>query len=91
LTVKTTDMSGDIISGMWTELHSTTGHMLNSGFGPRSYVVTSGNTYTVFVSDYQNIKFDHWENGSTNPYRTITPTQDTSVTAFYTGNPYVDP
>jgi len=91
LTVKTADMSGDVISGMWTELHSTTGHTLNSGFGPKSYVVTSGKTYTIFVSDFKNAKFDHWENGSTNPYRTITPTLDSTVTAYYSGTPDVDP
>ncbi|WP_268543976.1 hypothetical protein, partial [Candidatus Nitrosotenuis cloacae] len=34
-------------------------------------------------SNYQQYIFDHWEDGSTNSCRTITPTQDTTLTAAY--------
>jgi hypothetical protein len=83
LTIKSSDLSKNQLRGMWSELHYPNGTILSQGFGPKSYVVTSGKQYTIFASDYQNIKFDHWENGSTNPYRTITPQQDFVVTAYY--------
>lgn len=91
LTIGSADLSKNELKGMWTELHNAKGNTIFQGFGPRSYVVTSGSTYTVFVSDFQNIKFDHWDDGSTNPYRTITPTQDIIVTAYYNDRPDVNP
>lgn len=91
LTMESADLSKNEIKGMWTELHDTKGTTISQGFGPRFYMVTSGSTYTIFASDYQNIKFDHWDDGSTNPCHTITPAQDTAVTACYDGTPETDP
>lgn len=91
LTMESLDLSKNELKGMWTELHNAKGNTIYQGFGPRSYVVTSGSTYTVFVSDYKSIKFDHWDDGSKNPYRTITPIQDTIVTAYYNGRLDVNP
>ncbi len=84
ITVKSDDMSGNSISGMWDELHSSTGSTLATGYTTNSYQVTTGNQYTVYISNYQNIVFDHWEDGSTNPYRAITPTQSVTLTAYFT-------
>jgi len=85
LTIKPVDMLANQIRGMWTELHDNNGTTISSGFAPKSYTVTSGKQYTVFVSGWNNTKFDHWDDASTNPYRAITPTHDMMLTAYYSG------
>ena len=80
--VKSVDLSGTAFNGMWTVVnsHSTT---LATGYTPFSYSAQSGNTYTVTVANYQNYVFSHWSDGSTNPTRMITPTQNTTLVAYY--------
>ncbi|HEX5456881.1 MAG TPA: fibronectin type III domain-containing protein [Candidatus Nitrosotalea sp.] len=84
VTVKSDDMSGNTITGIWNELHSPSGSTLAKGYTTNTYQVTTGKQYVVYMSNYQNIVFDHWDDGSTNPYRTITPTQSVTLTAYYT-------
>lgn len=43
----------------------------------------SGTTYTVTVHDYLDRQFDHWEDGSTERTRTLTISEDTTITAYY--------
>jgi uncharacterized repeat protein (TIGR02543 family) len=56
---------------------------------PHSQKVAAGTTVTVTAATYTTdqagkvYKFDHWENGSTNPTRIITVNTDTTVTAYY--------
>ena len=87
LTVNSVDLFGNPINGLWTELildDST----IDTGFTTKSFTGDSGTQYTVFVSDYQNYLFDHWDDGSTDRNRTITPTGDMTLTASYqTGSP----
>lgn len=82
LTVKSVDLSGNPLNGMWTELYFD-GRLIASGFTPVTFTVNSGSQYSVAVADFQDIVFNHWEDGSTNRFRTIMLTQDTTVTAFY--------
>ena len=87
ITVKSSDLSGNSITGIWDELHSSSGSMLGHGYTTNTYSITTGKQYIVYVSNWQNIIFDHWDDGSTNPYRTITPTQSVTLTAYFsTGN-----
>src|SRR3989475_4484326 len=83
LTVISNDLSGNQITGMWTELHDSSGKTLKTGYTPISFSVTSGTQYIVYVSNWQNIVFSHWEDGSTNPQRTVVPIQSTTLTAYY--------
>jgi Fibronectin type III domain len=83
LTVISNDLSGNQITGMWTELHDSTGKTLKTGYTPISFTVTSGTLYVVYVSNWQNIVFNHWDDGSTNPQRNVTPIQSTTLTAYY--------
>ena len=83
ITVQSDDLAGNPITGMWDELHSSSGSTLATGYTTNTYSVTSGTQYTVYISNWQNIVFDHWDDGSTNPYRTITPTQSVTLTAYF--------
>lgn len=42
-----------------------------------------GTTYKVYMHNYQDIIFDHWEDGSTDRVRTLTISEDTTITANY--------
>src|SRR5205807_309702 len=81
--VNAIDLSRNQITGLWTALRDTTGTTLAQGFTPTSFTVTSGSTYVVHVGNYQNFVFDHWSNGGTTSYYTITPTQSATLTAYY--------
>ena len=82
LAVQSVDLSGASISGLWTEI-SSGGSVVNSGYTPLTYTATSGTQYSVCVSDYDIYVFDHWSDGSTNSCKTVTPTQTTTLTAYY--------
>ena len=82
LKVKTVDLSGNVITGLWTTLASG-GTTIQSGYTTMTFTVTPGNQYTVTVSNYQNYVFNHWSDGSTNPNKTITPTQAATLVAYY--------
>jgi len=83
ITVKSFDSSGNPINGMWTELHSSNGNTIATGFTPFSFMVTPGSQYTIHVENYQNYVFSHWWNGSTDLNRTFTPTKNIVFTAYY--------
>lgn len=83
VTIKSSDLSGNSITGIWDELHSSTGSMIGHGYTTNTYSITTGKQYVVYVSNWQNIVFDHWDDGSTNPYRAITPTQSVTLTAYF--------
>jgi hypothetical protein len=68
---------------MWTVIRTTSGTTLAQGFTPTTFTVTSGNTYVVHVGNYNTNVFNHWQDGTTNSYFTITPTQNVVLTAYY--------
>jgi hypothetical protein len=82
IVVNSANLAGASITGMWTEI-SAGGTLVNTGYTPLTYTAAANTQYRVCVSDYQNTVFDHWEDGSTNNCRTITPTQAVTLTAYY--------
>jgi hypothetical protein len=71
---------------MWTEIQPA-GGSVETGFTPFSKKGDSGTSFTITVDDYQDITFDHWEDGSTERMRTVELDADTEITAYYkTGN-----
>lgn len=85
LTVDAISLSGSPLH-MWTEIQPS-GGSTETGFTPLSKEASSGTSFTVTVHDYQDIVFDHWEDGSTERTRTVELGDDTTITAFYnTGN-----
>src|SRR3989475_1602625 len=83
VSVKSVDLSGNPITGMWTVIRTPSGTTVSSGFTPVLFSVTSGNQYVVHVGNYQTNVFNHWDDGSTSSYKTITPTQNLALTAYY--------
>jgi hypothetical protein len=84
LSVESADMEGSAFPGQWVELWQD-GEIIQEDFTPFLTDVESGTEYQVFIYDDpdENKFFDHWEDGSTNPTRTITPLLDTTLTAFF--------
>jgi len=81
LTIRSIALDGSPIIGLWTVI---SGAGSTSGFTPMTYAVNTGSQYTVTMGEWQNYKFDHWENGSTSKSRTITPKGNNLVlTAYY--------
>src|SRR2546427_109098 len=92
LTVNSIDLSGSPLTGMWVELNDSSGSRIASGFTPTTFSVTSGVQYTVHAANWQNIVFNHWNDGNTSPARIIVPTQTTTLTAYYsTGSTTTSP
>jgi hypothetical protein len=81
LRVRTVGLDGSTITGLWTVIEGSGAR--TTGFSPVSYDAESGKRYTVTVADYRNYVFDHWENGSKDRSRTITPGDDTVIIAHY--------
>ncbi len=84
--VKSDDLSGNQFSGMFMELQNPDGSDIATGYSPASFSTQSGKQYLVYANGYQNYVFKHWDDGSTNPSRAITPTQSMTLTAFYSGS-----
>ncbi|WP_415283126.1 Ig-like domain-containing protein [Candidatus Nitrososphaera sp. FF02] len=83
LTINSQHTSGQALTGMWTTL-SQNGATVDTGFTPKQFSLASGQQYVVAVSNYGSLAFDRWaDNGSTNPSRTVSISQATTLTAIY--------
>lgn len=82
ITVQSVDLAGNPITGLWTEI-SAGGILVSSGYTTLAFNGASNTQYQACVSNYQNLVFDHWSDGSTNSCKTITPTKSTTLTAYY--------
>jgi hypothetical protein len=82
LTVRAYTTGGDALS-MYAVIKSGS-TTVKSGFTPLTYTGTTDTTYTVTVSNYNDLTFSHWGggNGSSNP-RTLTLWGDTTAVAYY--------
>lgn len=83
LTVNSRSPTGEL-DGMWTVLYDSNGAQIASGYTPITFSgLTAGATYSVSVADYGPYVFNHWEDGSTNSYRTFVANSNVSFTAYY--------
>ncbi|HZS74571.1 MAG TPA: fibronectin type III domain-containing protein, partial [Candidatus Nitrosotalea sp.] len=87
ITVNSVDLTGTAFSGMYVELHASNGTTLATGYTPMTFTVSSGSAYTIVSSNYQNYVFNHWGDGTTNSSITISPTQNTTLTEYYSTAP----
>src|SRR2546428_3530620 len=74
VTVKSSDLSGNSFTGQWVTLRDANGTMISTGFTPKTFSVTPGAQYTVHAANFQNFVFNHWDDESTNSWRTNTTT-----------------
>jgi hypothetical protein len=82
INVQSDSQSGASLPGMWTTV-SYNGNVVASGYTSLSYTGVPGNTYTVCMGNYESYVFNHWDNLSTNPCRTVTLSQNIGLTAVY--------
>lgn len=82
LTVKSVDLSGKAITGLWTTIKKD-GATVKTGYTPLTYTAQAGSTYEVSVSNYQNYAFDHWSDGSKSSTLKVPVNADTAITAYY--------
>jgi glucose/arabinose dehydrogenase len=84
LTIDAYTLDGTEIRGLWSVITpQTEGGAPIGDFTPMTHVATSGLTYTVEAQDHGTYTFSHWEDGDSNRTRTVTPTSDTTVSAYY--------
>jgi glucose/arabinose dehydrogenase/PKD repeat protein len=83
LTINSVNMVGNPLPGYYTTIRQGS-TLLQTGFTPVTFTGTAGVTYTVAVSNYAGVNFNHWENGATVVSRAVTLNSDTIVTAYYT-------
>ena len=83
INVTTVDGSGSAISGFYTTLWQN-GALNQSCFSPCSFAVAPG-TYRVAVSDSGGLFFNHWTDGSTARFHTVTASGSPKInlTAVY--------
>ncbi len=83
LTVQTDLLNGTPVNGLYVVIYSSSGTILDTGYSPLTYTVTSGNTYKVQVDNYQQYVFSNWAGGSTSDPITVTISSSTTLTAYY--------
>jgi Spherulation-specific family 4 len=81
--VRSVDLAGNVFSGMWTTIQNSAGNTLATGYTTLSFNGEWGQTYVVCVSNYQQYIFAHWGNGDTNSCKTVTPSSNIVMTAYY--------
>ncbi len=83
LTITSQSTSGAMITGYYTVLFDSSSNVLATGFTPDSFMLTSGQAYSVKVYNYGSCSFVSWADGSTANPRVISISSDTRVTAVY--------
>ena len=82
VSVNSSEMSGNEFDGMWVEIWDGD-TLVQSGSTTFSATVDAGMQYNVFVDSWEDLIFDHWSDGTTNPRHAVNMTSDTSLTAFF--------
>jgi hypothetical protein len=82
LTIHSVDLSKTRITGLLVTIQSGS-TIVATGYTPVTFNVTPGIQYTVTVANNQNYVFNHWANDSTDATRTVTPTGDATMVAWY--------
>lgn len=80
LTIRSVGLDGSPIVGLWTVI---SGSSSATGFTPLPFTAEAGSQYTVTMGEYQNYVFERWDSGSTSKSRTVTPNDNTVLTAYY--------
>jgi hypothetical protein len=74
---------GTPMTGMWVTIQGG-GTTVAAGFTPLLYAATGGTQYSVYVTDYKSIVFDHWaDTWSLSRTRTLSVSGDTVVSAVF--------
>ena len=82
LTVKSADMAGSTLTGYQTSIKEGS-VTVQTGYTTLTYTGKAGATYSVTVSDYGNMVFDHWNDGTTARTKTLSLNAGTTITAHF--------
>jgi glucose/arabinose dehydrogenase len=83
LAIKSADLSGNALNGMYAMVAPVNNSTTKESFTNSTYVGYVGGAYNVTASDYAGIVFDHWEDGTTSNTRTVRLYGDREITAYY--------
>lgn len=87
VTVNSTDMNSNPITGYYVVLSGSGGNQAATGFTPTNFSVIAGASYSVQADSYGNCTFNHWSGGVKNNPMSFTATSGTtSFTAAYNCN-----
>jgi Spherulation-specific family 4 len=82
MTIQSVTLSGAPITGLITTVVSN-GNTVETGTTPLTFTGTSGAQYTISVGNSASYAFSHWDDGTTNPARTATLSQNTTLSAYF--------
>lgn len=83
--------NGTTLKGVYTEL-ALNGTEVATGYTPVTFNTTSGDNYTVTVSDFKNLYFNHWSGGfSSRVLPVAANSSGTTATAVFTTTPQPPP
>ena len=89
LLVRTVNQYGQEITGYWTAL--TQGDtVVQTSYSPEGFLVKKGETYLVFMGNWDGVEFKKWSDGNTDNPRKFSIDSDTKVVAIYKGDAYPD-
>jgi hypothetical protein len=90
ITVVSQNTLGNTVSGYYTELYSSSGGVLGTGYTPSTYTLSAGVKYQVESDGYGPCTFSHWSGGgvtgSTQDPVSISVSAPTTITAVYSGS-----
>ena len=88
LTVRTQDVKGPEVTGVWTVIRLANGTIAKSGFTPLAFTGDAGTEYKVSVANYDGKVFQHWEDGVVESSRSIvlTSAESTLIATYDTGD-----
>jgi hypothetical protein len=83
VTIDSSSVTGTGFSGMWLTVLSG-GAVVAQGFTPLTFTASSSSQYQVEMSNYAQFTFQYWNTGSASATLDISPSQATTLTAYYT-------
>lgn len=84
LTIKSVDIFGNPLGGVWTTVRTLDGTLVKSGFTPFAFTGDAGAAYKVSVANYGGKVFTKWQDdASAGKIRIITLASDTALAAVY--------
>jgi aldose sugar dehydrogenase len=83
LIIRSADLSGDTITGVYVVIEASNGTTMMEGYTPLTFTGTVGSAYAVTVTVLGNVEFDRWDNGNTDRRRTVVLNQDDTIITAY--------
>jgi hypothetical protein len=83
MTIQSYATAGAPIAGVPATVTSN-GNSVMTGVTPLTFAGTIGASYTVSIGSINGYVFENWNGGSSSQAQTVTLTQNTTLTAFYT-------